>query len=240
VTDSWSEDQRRHFNKRLPEYVNMYGVDSSFHNAMAGSFLDLARPRQGESVLDIGCGMGRASVPLLQAGCYVTGLDISGPSLDALIRRVDKLGLTEKFDAVCRGAEEIEYTKRFQLVTGRGILHHLNDPVAVIRKIRRALLPGGRAVFMDPNPLNLAWIPYILFHPTLAWSIERRVLRQTPSRTIAMLETAGLKRIRHTYAGLVPPPLWGRVSRAADIERRLVAVPVLRKLALYLLVSGER
>jgi len=55
--------------------------------------LKMLQPHAGESVLDIGCGTGASSIPLLQQGLNVTGIDPSpymlDLSLEALGRRVD-------------------------------------------------------------------------------------------------------------------------------------------------------
>lgn len=240
MTEQWSEVQRRHFDRSSSDYAVMYGTDTPFHRAMTERFLEFAGVRPEDTVLDIGCGIGRLTIPLLRLGCRVTGLDLSAPTLDALARRVDRLGLSEKFRSLCLPAEQMDLTGEFCLAVGRGILHHLDEPVSVLEKVRTALRPDGRAVFMDPNPYHPGWVPFILLHPTLSWSVERHVLRGTPAGTRRMLESAGLSEIESDCCGLVPPPLWGRLPRAAGLEDRLRKIPGLRWLGLYLLVRGVR
>lgn len=240
MTGEWSEIQRRHFDRELPGYSVMYGADSPFHRAMTGRFLRFAGARSSDAVLDIGCGLGRLTLPLLQSGCRVTGLDLSAPTLGALKERVEQLGLSDRFRAVCRPAEELAFLGKFDLAVGRGILHHLEDPVPVLSKIHAALKPGGRAAFMDPNPYHPGWIPFILLHPTLSWSVERFVLRGTPDRTRGMLESAGFAGAGTKSCGLVPPPLWGRLPKVDALEERLEKIPLLRRLGLYLMARGVR
>ncbi|MFH1414644.1 MAG: class I SAM-dependent methyltransferase [Elusimicrobiota bacterium] len=79
--DKWEERQKYHFDQNAEAYPAMYGKDSPFHKAMTERFLALACPVPGEEVLDVGCGMGRTTVPLLEAGCNVTGIDISSQAL---------------------------------------------------------------------------------------------------------------------------------------------------------------
>jgi 2-polyprenyl-3-methyl-5-hydroxy-6-metoxy-1,4-benzoquinol methylase len=45
-------------------------------------FLDLAQPSPGDTLIDLGCGSGRASVALAEAGLNVTQLDITETSRD--------------------------------------------------------------------------------------------------------------------------------------------------------------
>lgn len=126
------------------------------------------------------------------------------------------------------------------MVIGRGILHHLEQPTAVLARVGRALVAGGRVAFMDPNPLNPAWIPFVTFHPALSWSVERHLLRGTPWRSRGILESCGFESVKIEFAGLVPPPLWGRVGWAADLEDRLGSWRFLHRLAIYLMVAGRK
>lgn len=50
--------------------------------------MNLIRPLRGESVLDIGCGIGTALVSFLEKGLSVTGLDPSLPMLDIASKRL--------------------------------------------------------------------------------------------------------------------------------------------------------
>jgi len=236
----WIEAQRRHFDRELADYSVMYGTDTPFHLAMTKRLFDLADPQVGERVLDLGCGVGRTTIGLLQAGCQVTGLDISQPSLDTLAEKVGQMGLSERFRPLCLAAEQVDQAGGFDLVIGRGFFHHLKDPAAVLARVHTALAEGGRVVFMDPNPLQPAWIPLHLFHPTLSIWMERYLWRGFPHRTCKFLEQAGFSNVTSLFAGLVPPPLWGRLSQAGNLERLLVSVPGLKKLALYLMVRGRK
>jgi len=93
---------------------------------------------------------------------------------------------------------------------------------------------------MEPNPINPGWLPLHIFHPALSLSVERYLLRGTPGRTRRMLAQAGFRDLHCVFAGLVPPPLWGRVARLDEAEQWLTSIPVLRKLALYLLIRGDK
>lgn len=120
-----------------------------------GFLIDVLGLRRGDRVLDVGCGPGRHANALASAGMVVTGIDISRRFVEvarergvpgASFVRADarRLSFDAEFDAaisLCQGA--------FGL--GGGDLEE-NDPAnlasdeMVLRGIRRALVPGGRAV----------------------------------------------------------------------------------------------
>jgi 2-polyprenyl-3-methyl-5-hydroxy-6-metoxy-1,4-benzoquinol methylase len=233
---SWTQNQQRHFDDATPAYLVMYGAETPFQEEMTRQLLTLAQVREQEQVLDIGCGVGRLTIPLLRAGCKVTGLDVSRPTLDTLVRRVNELGMSDRFLPLCLPVENLDYQKKFDLVTGRGILHHLQDPLPVLRQVRAALSPNGRAVFLDPNPLQPLWFPFVLLHPTLSLPMERYLWRGTPNRIQQLLNQAGLIPQSFHFLGLVPPPLWDRLPKMAVLETWLESIPLLRQLSLYWMV----
>ena len=48
---------------------------------------------QGQSVLELGCGTGRVTIPMAQAGAHVTGLDNAGPMLEIARRKASDTGV---------------------------------------------------------------------------------------------------------------------------------------------------
>src|SRR5208282_2758023 len=50
---------------------------------LAGPFLDFAGVREGDRVLDVGCGTGVITAALAERGCIAVGVDASEPYLDA-------------------------------------------------------------------------------------------------------------------------------------------------------------
>lgn len=234
----WQERQRRHFDQRVERYRSLYATDSPFHRRITDRLFALARPATGEEVIDLGCGWGRTTLPLLAAGCRVTGLDISAATLDALTARVAAAGASDRFVAVCLAAEELDVEQRYTLAIGRGFLHHLEEPLAVLRRVHRALRPGGRALFLDPNPLNPGWLPLHLLHPALSVRDEKYLWQQTGERVRRSLQQAGFVDVQLHYVGFVPASS-ERFARAIDdLETRLGQRPLLRRLALYKIISG--
>jgi len=107
-------------------------------------------------VLDVGCGFGEKSITIAQNGGVVTGIDIS----ENYIRSSRQSAQEKNLNHLCSFEEmdvhNMSYKDNtFDLVIGRGIIHHLDLQVS-LTEIKRVLKPGGTAIFLEPlsaNPL---------------------------------------------------------------------------------------
>lgn len=93
--------------------------------------------------LDAGCGSGRLTIALAQAGAAVTGVDTSAERLAQARARAEAAGvelrlLEADLDAVLPFPEA-----SFDAVTSRLVLMAVADPVATLRELARTLAPGG-------------------------------------------------------------------------------------------------
>jgi SAM-dependent methyltransferase len=108
----------------------------------------------GLKIFDIGTGPGVNSIqPCLELfpDCKIVATDLS-PQLLAILRDyVVASGLEDRVATVCTDAMR-DYVKpgAFDMVVGTAILHHLFDPVVALKAARRALKPGGLAIFSEP------------------------------------------------------------------------------------------
>jgi SAM-dependent methyltransferase len=95
-------------------------------------------------VLDVGCGSGRLTVPLAQAGAEVTGMDTSAERLADARRLAEKADV--RLTLVEADMEEpLPFADAsFDAVTSRLSLMIPRDAVPTLRELARVLEPGGR------------------------------------------------------------------------------------------------
>ncbi len=111
-----------------------------------GTSETLAAVAGAARVLDAGCGSGRLTVALAEAGAEVTGIDTNAEQLEGARRRAEEAGvaltlLEADFNAALPFADA-----SFEAVTSRLALMAARDPVATLAELRRVLVPGGRLV----------------------------------------------------------------------------------------------
>jgi SAM-dependent methyltransferase len=191
----------------------------------------------GASVLDVGCGMGRYTLPLAERGLRVEGLDLS-PTLLERLRAYEggRFGIPLHCADVM--APPSELLGRFDAVTGFFALHHFHDIRACYAAMARLVRPGGRVVFLEPNPWNALYWAQITFTPRMKWSRERIFsVRRGP--VFDAMARAGLVRPSLERFGFFPPFVANRPA-GARLERVVERFPPFRPFLPFQVLVAER
>jgi len=149
-----------------PRWVGLGGFVERRVAVVNDLLLARAGVAAGESVLEIGCGTGAATVPFAEAvgpRGRVVGVDISEPMLEGARQRVAESGLANisllQADAQVHPFEP----EQFDLITSRFGVMFFADPFAAFSNLLPAARKGGRLCFVCWAPLgdNKHWlIPY--------------------------------------------------------------------------------
>ncbi|MEO8070781.1 MAG: methyltransferase domain-containing protein [Acidobacteriota bacterium] len=115
-----------------------YDRNARFVTTLGAPVVELLGPKPGEAILDLGCGDGVLTRKIANQGCQVVGIDSSA----AFVASARTLGL-EVFEM---SASEMNFAHRFDAVFSNAALHWMKDADEVIRRVARALRPGGRFV----------------------------------------------------------------------------------------------
>jgi SAM-dependent methyltransferase len=109
----------------------------------------------GRRVLDLGSGLGEASVWFARHGASVTALDISPGMLRVVSDVARHHGV--HVDTVVGSATDLSWCgdATFDIVYGANMLHHV-DIERCLDEVHRVLRPGGKAAFWDPVKYNPA------------------------------------------------------------------------------------
>jgi len=169
------------------------------------SLVDLLAPRPGERILDLGCGTGHLTARIAETGARVVGLDHSAEMLEQARLAYPQV------EFVQGDARTFTFVEPFDAVFSNAALHWIKEPDLVLRRVQKALKPGGRfvaelgghgnvkaieaAVRLAANAVSLPLAESLWFFPGVA-------------RYASLLESAGLE---VTFAALFdrPTPLEG-------------------------------
>jgi ubiquinone/menaquinone biosynthesis C-methylase UbiE len=185
-----------------------------------GQMIDL----RGKSVIDIGCGDGTYTMDLLAMGAAsVLGVDAAE---GAITRAREK---SRGSAAVRFEVQDIyqlgPFNARFHVAVVRGILHHLYDVEAAIRRICAI---AGDIIVIEPNGYN----PVLkLIEKTSRYHIEHEEKSYRPGMLDKWFIQNGGEIVQSMYVGLVPMFCPDAVAKGLKfIEPLVERTPLLRSL----------
>jgi ubiquinone/menaquinone biosynthesis C-methylase UbiE len=139
-------DEGREYREMRNEQFLKHGID---RDGMIGFVVDSAEPLPGR-VLDIGTGRGFTAVELARRGADVTTLDMSEEMLKSAWLHAIDTGVAERIEFHLTDGGDLPFEEgSFEVVTMINVLHHMENPDAVLPEIARVLMPGGRLVVSD-------------------------------------------------------------------------------------------
>jgi SAM-dependent methyltransferase len=216
--------QRTYFERRPKP--RMAPADTPYVRRQVEQTIRRARLHPGARVLDVGCGMGRYTIPLADRGFAVEGLDLSPVLLESL-RAHDGGRNRIPLHAADIAAPPPALRERFDAVVGFFALHHVHDLAACFAGMARVLRPGGRVAFLEPNPLNPLYYVQLALTPGMSWEGDGGIVRMRPRRVHAAMADAGLTPMGVERFGFLPP--FAANTRAGTaLEPLLERVPVWR------------
>lgn len=173
-----------------------------------------ARPLQGLTILDAGCGGGLLSEPLARLGASVTGLDAAEENVAAASLHAEQMGLT--IDYVESTVELLaEQGRRFDVVLAMEIVEHVADVELFTSACGGLVEPGG-----------------LLICSTISRTFKSLALAKIGAEYILRW----LPRGTHDWQKFLKPAEFARAIRAAGLSPGVVQGvsfdPVSRKWAL--------
>jgi ubiquinone/menaquinone biosynthesis C-methylase UbiE len=159
-------------------------------------------------VLDIAAGHGLFGIEIAKQNkqAHVTGLDWA-PVLRVALKNAEKAGVQDRYDMLPGSAFEVDFGEPYEVVLLTNFLHHFDKPTCVdlLKKVHRALKPGGRAATLEfvPNEDRVS--------PPMPAAFAMTMLATTPagdaytfSELKSMYEEAGFRDVRASPIPMSP------------------------------------
>ena len=150
--------------------------------------LDLSR---GESVLDIGCGIGGPARYFAEAhGCRVTGVDLTEEFVQVARSLTKRCGLADRVIFKLGSALALPFhDATFDAVTLIHVGMNISDKATLFEEARRVLKSGGRFGVYDITRMDNADIPY-----PMPWAGDPDTsFVERPATYRGLLEAAGFR-----------------------------------------------
>jgi len=181
--------------------------------------------REGEAVLDVGCGAGDVLLELsiaVGASGRPVGVDLSRAMAAEARRRVREIGL--RAEVCLTDAASLPFADgTFDGCYIERVLCHVASPTAVLAELVRVVKPGGLVAAMEPDlTASVVDLPEAeVVEKLRRWSAERRARNpRIGSQLARRLAEAGLTAIS---VSAVPVLMRGRPSKHLEDRERTIA-----------------
>ncbi len=225
----------QHYNKIQLEYFSqkikktMIPVESAYVDRHVDELIKFGKINRKDKILDVGCGMGKYTLNLLSKRYQVEGLDLNGILLQQLLRYNDnrfpvKLHLAD----IAEAPEELN--EKYDFVIGFMVLHHLHILQTCFQSMFRLLKPGGKIIFLEPNPYNPLFHFQIWFTPGMSYAGEKGLTDMTKNKIFRSLDFAEFGNIQIQRFGMFPPVIYNsKLGKKIDhtISKYSVFSPVM-------------
>jgi ubiquinone/menaquinone biosynthesis C-methylase UbiE len=143
IFDEWPEKYDRWFETPIGRLVREHE---------SRLLLEMTRPRQGEKILDVGCGTGVFTADLLAAGAQVTGLELSLP----MLKRAGKKASGRPFRMVLGDMRRLPFAAgSFEKTVSVTAIEFLDEDAGdAVAEMFRVTRPGGVIVVASLNSLS--------------------------------------------------------------------------------------
>jgi 2-polyprenyl-3-methyl-5-hydroxy-6-metoxy-1,4-benzoquinol methylase len=176
--------------------------DDAFMDKMACAYLEQTRwtrlrlralqplvdPQPGDRILDLGCAAGALTHFFSQQGADVTGIDSEPKAIEKARALFPDLQFEQADVAHLPQADH-----SIDKAVAGDLVEHLDEPTlnAMLRELRRVLVPGGTLSIYTPNPKHL--IERLKAHDFVLAQNPTHIGLRTADQLVAALERNGFK-----------------------------------------------
>lgn len=137
-----AEAQSEYYTRNAASYDSTHVKMDDEHAIGMAYMIDLMRRHGIQRVLDVGCGTGRATKILLEAGFNVIGIE----PVEALLQEAERKGMPKERLVLGNGQQLPFPDGSFDAVCEFGVLHHVKYPNDVVREMLRVT---KKAIFLS-------------------------------------------------------------------------------------------
>lgn len=120
--------------------ANLYDAKHQFVSKYGEGLISFLQPKQGESVLDVGCGTGDLANQIAIQGATVIGVDAASTMIEQAKEKYPHIEFNVK------NVKNLGYDNQFDAIFSNATLHWVKEPDEAIASMFQALKHGGRLV----------------------------------------------------------------------------------------------
>jgi trans-aconitate 2-methyltransferase len=158
-----------------------YAANSVVQQTWARELIAKLKLRDGENILDVGCGDGKVTAEIVRAvpAGFVVGIDAS-PQMIAFAKKTfpSKKNPNLKFQVM--DARKIKFAQQFDLIFSNAALHWVDDHEKILRGASAVLKSGGRLVVSCGGKGNAQDV-FVALRPEMRLKRWREFFKKMPT-----------------------------------------------------------
>jgi trans-aconitate methyltransferase len=145
--------------------ADLYSTKHNFVFKYGEDLINWLQPKEGERILDVGCGTGELTNELSKLGATIVGIDASEQMIDKAKAQFPNITFLVK------DATDFSFNEPFDAAFSNATLHWINDQLKALKCVYNSLKEGGRFVFEMGGKHNIKSI-----HTAVKKAMEERGL----------------------------------------------------------------
>jgi 2-polyprenyl-3-methyl-5-hydroxy-6-metoxy-1,4-benzoquinol methylase len=212
-------------------------------------FLDL---KNNSKILEIGCGTGRYTLPLLKNNHQITATDLSSSSLEVLKNHAIKNKVNNNLTLEKNNFEDEKktekYIKQFDLAMMIAVIHHFHPKKRkiIFKNIVNSIKSNGQVVALEPNPLNPFY--YLLYFwrwlnnssNVNRWQTEKGMLFTNAQNLKKLFQESGLNNITIRRYAFLPSKSGNYFPLLLSLNDFIVKIPLLKEFSAFIWIKGVK
>jgi len=200
---------------------------------------------QGQTLLEVGCGLGLELAWLGKLGFDVTGIDLAPAAVKLASDHLRRLSINGR--AMVQNVEQLEFADAsFDAVYSSGVLHHTPDIRRAIAEILRVLKPGGKLLVILYHRHSWLYLLHKLTGVNIEFGDEDAPIIHVYTKKQVRSLFQGLRNTAVAVEYAYPMPTVKRgflpffYNRAFVPASRMIPAAMMRPLGWHLVVSGVK
>lgn len=164
------------FSRMISKFLGTTNVGQFARSRSFNRLLQEAELKEGDKVLDLGCGQGEYLFKLASGNSKVgfTGLDIEPVRINKIARIAENYGF-RNVDSFCGKIEDLGEEETFDLIYSIDVFEHiLEDEMPFTPAVSR-LNKGGKLIVKMPSKEQLTILPQTLYKEHQEWLKEEHI-----------------------------------------------------------------
>ena len=237
---SWNEIQKDFYNKR--DHKRMWHAPRSlFVRNVIERFVAFTGIPKDAKILEIGCGAGRYTIPLIEMGYHVTGVDISERMLKKCEEDLNAVNVpSSRYRLICSDIDAMrnDFRGQFNVVVGFNVLHHLFDLNKCFETLSVLVKDGGWLAFNEPNARNpMHTIDSLLDR---ACKAEENKSNSIPQKVQQAMIDNRLRQVDFFLFGFFPPFVIDAMPVTLKWEKHIEKTRGLKNILPYFMIKGKK